>query len=144
MGYESKIIVVERTLLHEQTDDAARRPPPSVGSGAIFGDELMRVDLGAVGNARAGGKTFREVFKRPVDFDLYVDGSDRPRKKDKYGDPCKWATVDEVLRWLREAFERQLERFGDYPRARLLYAALQAVKASENRWRQVCVVHFGY
>lgn len=128
MGYESKVIVVDR----QQYKDW------------VYGDEILRFDLSKMGYEEVMGRTFKGVFRNEIDFDLYYTGvrdedGVASRREDMYGEVCKWATLDEVIFWLENS-----ETGKEYRRAKTLLGVLRGLKAEEGEWEQVCVVHFGY
>lgn len=131
MGYESKIIVVER----HQHDSF------------VFGDELARFDLCKMGYDFHDGKQFRNLFTVPVDFDLYVNQSSSSEEEtedfyrvDKYGEHCKYTTdIDGVIGWLELS-----EAHDHYRRAALLLDFLRVLKSRQNEYGQLVLVHFGH
>lgn len=129
MGYESRLIVVER----EDYDN-----------GYVFGDEIMQIDLSKMGYDRVDGRCFTDIFKNEIDFNLYMmrsgyEDSDDPNRerKDAYGAICKWATIDAVIEWLEKADM-------DYRRAKTCLSVLKALKEHEKDYANICVVHYGY
>ena len=130
MGYESKIIVVERFK-------------PDMTDGKGYGDEIARFDLSKMGYETVDGIPFRGVFHTPIDFDLY--GMYREIEKDSdyytdcYGEHCKWATIEEVKAWLEKS-----EVLKTYRRAKLFYDFLCALEQRQSDFRQIVLVHFGY
>ena len=137
MGYESKIIVVDR---HEHE---AKNGLP----GWVYGDELARFNLCKMGYDRFDGVLFRELFTVPVDFDLYVnneelDKTDPPEywREDMYGERCKYTTdINRVISWLGQS-----EQHDHYRCAALFIDFLRALKEHESEYRQICLVHYGY
>ena len=135
MGYESKIVVIDRRE-HEAT---GKHPA------WVYGSEIARFDLSKMGYERVDGKEFREVFSAPIDFDLYVandDGEIHPDeywREDCYGEHCKMASVDDVLQWLEKS-----EVLKEYRRAKLFYDFLRVLKEHENEYQQIVLVHYGY
>ena len=136
MGYESKCVIVERKE-HEFPN----------GSKWVYGGEIARFDLSKMGYETVGGATFRDIFKTPIDFDIYVnmdDGNEHSQeywRTDMYGDYCKWVTVDEVLAWLDASDVVKM----CYRRATLFRDFLFVLKLNhEHDFNQICVVHYGY
>lgn len=137
MGYESKIIVVERTE-HQLPN----------GEPWVFGSEIARFDLSKMGYESVSGKMFREIFETPIDFNLYnvryIDENEpnldpEEFRTDCYGEHCKYASLDEVLSWLSKS-----ETSKEYRRAKLFFAFLQNLKNSEASFSEIAIVHFGY
>lgn len=129
MGYESKIIIVDRNQ----------------HSAWIHGGEIARFDLSKMGYARYDGKMFRDLFTIPVDFDLYVNSSSEPvpdsfYREDNYGEICKYTeNIDEVISWLEQS-----EKSEPYRRAKLFLNFLRVLKESKRDFRQLVLVHYGY
>lgn len=128
MGYESKVIIVDRNPFE----------------GWTYGDEIARFDLSKMGYERVNGFMFREIFKNEIDFDLFYTGvhgeEDNVRnREDMYGDTCCWAEVEDVIEWLENS-----ETGKEYRRAKLLLDFLKVLEEHEDEWEQLVVVHFGY
>lgn len=135
MGYESKIVVVERITCEYPN-----------GKSFVIGDEIARFDLCKMGYEKVSGKVFWKVFTTPIDFDIYLN-TEQPEKDydpeywrtDCYGDHCTWATVDDVIDWLEQS-----ESAKTYRRAKLFLDFCKALKAQESDYKQICLVHYGY
>ena len=133
MGYESRLIVVDRW----ETEEVSRK--------FAFGDTLVRIDLCKMGYDLVDGKGFTEIFTDKIDFNLYEESfndeeyeADKDAyKKDRYGDWCKMTDLDTVIEWLEKANM-------DYRRARLCLAILKDIKANEQDYGDIRVVHYGY
>ena len=127
MGYESRIFFVERK---SYSDDRTI---------IIIGSEISRFNLQNMRYYKYKGKSFREIFTYKIDFDLYIDGKDA--RIDSYGEHCKWATVEEVIEWLEmycvNVNDKRAENL-------LLYLYVMKKQIEENKWGQICVVHYGY
>lgn len=143
MGYESKIVVIDRRE-HEATE---KHPA------WVYGSEIARFDLGKMGyekypvNNYDDLRTFRDLFTVPIDFDLSVQNEDSNTvypdeywREDMYGEHCKYTTdIDSVIAWM----ERYLEH-DDYRRAALFYDFLRVLKEHEDEYQQIVLVHYGY
>lgn len=135
MGYESKIVIVERTS----------GTYPS-GKNFVSASEIARFDLCKMGYEQVNGKEFHKIFTIPIDFDIYVR-TDEPEQDydpeywrvDCYGDHCAWATVDDVIDWLEQS-----QVVNEYRRAELFLDFCKALKAHESDYKQICLVHYGY
>lgn len=136
MGYESKIVIVDR---HERESVN--------GEKFVYGSELARFDLSKMGYARFNYKLFRELFTVPVDFDLYVNNEDSNSeypaeywREDAYGEHCKYTEdIDSVISWLEE-YEKQ----DPYRRAALFLGFLKVLKERAGDFAEICLVHYGY
>lgn len=130
MGYESKVIVINRDEI------------PNLWA---VGQELARFDLSCMGYETYNGKMFPELFTTPVDFNLYVRTTDEVvdeefYRKDNYGEHCKYtANLDEVISWLEEAEKKE-----HYRRARMLLNFLKAFKDQIDEYDEIVLVHYGY
>lgn len=118
MGYESKIIIIERCEFE---------------NGYVAGIEIAQVNMCKM----VYSSGFHELFDTPIDFDLY-DNDDEPTRKDCYGDHCKMASVGTLAQWLREEVERD-----DYRRLKPLLGLLEGFNV--NQWSgELVAVHYGY
>lgn len=128
MGYESRIFFVERNTCFDGR--------------VVIGSEISRFDLSKMGYYEYNGKSFREIFTQEIDFDLDINDSyGEDARIDSYGEHCKWATVKDVITWL-EMYCANV----NYRRAEnlLLYLYIMKKQIEENKWSQICVVHYGY
>ena len=129
MGYESMVFVVERKEIQ----------PLNGMPMWVHGDEIARFDLCKMGWEQINGRPFSGVFDEPIDFDLYVD-RDTAERVDCYGDECKMASVDRVMKWLGAS-----QVLKEYRRAQLFYAFLGALKEREQDFEgDIVLVHYGY
>ena len=134
MGYESKIIIVERTE-HELPN----------GGTWVYGDELARFDLSKMGYDKFDGVWFPGLFTIPIDFDLYVrespeDVPDSFYRVDCYDEHCKYTTdIDRVIAWLEKFDEVE-----HYRRASLFRDFLRVLKEHKDEYNEICIVHYGY
>lgn len=133
MSYESRVIIVNR----RETENF------------VFGSEIARFELSAMGREMVNYRTFCDVFKTPIDFNLYgmpeiwtdpeETHPDQHYREDAYGAHCKMASVDDVLAWLEASNTAK-----EYRRARLLQDFLVCMKEEMNNFDDVRVVHFGH
>ena len=132
MGYESKIIVVNR-----------REIVPENGMPVwVYGDELARFDFGKMGYDRVDDKVFWEIFNTPIDFNLYMGGEfseDEFYRIDCYGVHCKYTTLDAVIHWLTI-----WNKDKGYTRVAPVISYLADLKAHEDSFNNIVVVHYGY
>lgn len=135
MGYESKIIIMDR---HEHTT-----PNNGKWIGAL---EIATFDLSKMGYEKVNGKEFTDIFKTPIDFDLYIQNEDPSTvypaeywREDCYGEHCKYTTIENVIDWLEQSKVAKT-----YRRAKLLLNCLYSFRDIQNEFTQLCVVHYGY
>jgi hypothetical protein len=136
MGYESKIIIVDRKAYDQEN-----------GNTWVYGDEVARFDLCKMGYAIFNYKRFRDLFTVPVDFDLYVNREDPNAnydpeyfRQDCYGEHCKYTTdIDSVIFWLEQS-----EKNDPYRRAKLFLDFLRVLKENAKDFNELCLVHYGY
>ena len=123
MAYESRIYIVEVT---RKTDKQKQ----------MFGENEYAEKI-AIFNLCCMGydNGWRELFTKPVDFQLFAENGDDPLTKDLYGEPLKYADFDTVIRWLEAGGE------SDYRRTAPFLALLKGFERS--KWQDLCVVHFG-
>lgn len=129
MSYESRMIVVDRY---------------EFDNGHVWGEEIFRFNLCAMGYDLVNGKSFCDIFDTDIDFDVYGRSCELDRDEDKdayrkdcYGKICGMTTIDKVIEWLEKADM-------DYRRAKSFLAALKGFKESESDYGDIRVVHFGY
>lgn len=129
MGYESRIYVIDR----KKSDDF------------VYGAEIARFDLSKIGYEVVAGKTFRDVFTAPIDFDI-DNGADESGdyvpddfRVDNYGEHCKYTDIQTVIDWLQSS-----ETAKEYRRAALFLDFLRVLSARESEYRELVLVHFGY
>lgn len=114
MGYESKLIIVDRHVWD---------------SGYAFAEMIAEFRMCCL------PWNHREIFKTPIDFDLYV-GCEAVRK-DCYGEHCKMAKPEVVV----DALEK-MAREEDYRRYNPIIQMLKGFDS--NQWEDLEVVHYGY
>ena len=142
MGYESKIIIVDRRE-HKDTGKSTW----------TYGAEIAQFDLGKMGHERypVGNydvlQSFRELFTVPIDFDLSVQNEDSDKvypdeywREDMYGEHCKYTTdLDGVICWLEQS-----EAHEHYRRAALFLDFLRVLQEHKDEYSQICLVHYGH
>lgn len=129
MGYESKIIVVERHV-HDTPD----------GETWVYGSEIARFDLSKMGYEKVWGADFPDMFTEPIDFDLYNMGGDsETTREDCYGEHCKWAALVDIIEWLEQS-----ETGKEYRRAKLFLDFCKALQSHKDEYGQIVLVHYGY
>lgn len=116
MGYESKVYIVERSE-HEDW---------------IYGEVVATYDL-----CKVMYDGWRELFKTPIDFDIFADDGETAIKEDMYGDSLKYAPLDDVKEYIGVLMKKS-----DYRRLAPFYGLLNGF--DESKWRQLVVVHFGH
>lgn len=131
MGYESRIYIVER---HEYKTWA-------------WGSEIARFDLCKMGYYMFDGKSFRDLFKKEIDFDLNINVEDKEHynpedyRTDAYGAHCKYTDIETVIYWLEIYIKEE-----NYRRAELFLNFLYTLKEQikKGMWGEICIVHYGY
>ena len=131
--YQSRIIIVDRFEY---------APKQCIGS------EVARFDLAGVGYEKVDNKFFTDVFTEDIDFNLYRmdeqeyeydEQYDEKHRRDCYGEHCKYASINAVMRWLELSPTTMRCR-----RVKAFYLALAAYKSCEDRFDELLVVHYGY
>lgn len=120
MGYESKLIIVDRV----KTEFG--------GQDFIFVDKIAEFDLSCV-----SWKNKDALFKTPVDFRFPVTGEESSVMIDKYGKVCRMAKVKEVIIELKKMAEKEY-----YRRYLPIISLLSALY--EDDWNDLRVIHYGY
>ena len=133
MGYESRIFVVDR---HERGDWR-------------FGDEIARFELCKMGYEFVNGKMFRDIFDKPIDFDLYNTGNVAEDNEDEdnsrldlYGEYCRYTDIDTVIKWLEG--RKNSPDYEPYRRLELFLDSLYTIKKHESDYGNIVLVHYGH
>ena len=130
MGYESKVFVINRCVVH----------PLNNMPDYVFGEEIARFDMCKMGYEKVNSVDFPHLFNKPIDFDLYYPIDEvAETREDCYGDTCGMTSVSRVINWLEKA-----EVTKEYRRAKVLLDCLRGIKAYEQEFEDIVVVHFGY
>lgn len=134
MGYESRIFVIERKVLND--------------FGYTIGSEIARFDLCKMGYDKVNGIEFREVFKTPIDFNIYSGWEDPDKEYDEedyrvdlYGEHCKYAPVDDVINWIEEHMKS--DGYEYYRREALFLDFIKSLKEHKDDYSELVLVHFG-
>lgn len=130
MGYESKLIVGLRGHSNYGRD---------------YCENLMVLDLCKMDDMNFNNMGSK-LFTREIDFDLFKDDGNTRYKEDCYGSICKYASLQDVVEYLKE-FNDKLKANGKYyRRSDMAYKALKAFKKKdwENDDYELVVVHYGY
>lgn len=122
MGYESRIYIVEKSLV---MDDNHKR----------WGRVLARFDLGKV---YALSDKLRDA--PATDCYIYSDDGDTRYDEDRYGKPLTEVSITDAI----EALETALARGEDSREIPPLIAALKVFNYHRERFRELAVLHFGY
>lgn len=125
MGYESKLIVVDRCELEAPN-----------GSTWVFADEIAIFDLDKMGY---DNHDFYDAFKEEIDFKVFVDSRDEETDTDCYGDKIKSADWEALLAALK-----RIEAEDHYRRLPPVIAMLEAFYAARDEWHDLRVLHYGY
>ena len=116
MGYESKLIVVDRFEVRKEEWSY------------VGGEVVAEFNMGNL------PWTPIEIFQTPIDFDLYVN--DEPTRKDCYGEYCKMAKPEVVADKLEE-----MSNEDNYRRYNPVIQMLRGFNPDE--WDDLEVVHYG-
>lgn len=115
MGYESKIIVGLKNNLTE----------------SIYIEQLAQMNLSKV------GYDFAKIFTTELESELVGD-NEFTYKTDCYGDVCKYADIETVIKWLENAEAKEHYR-------RFLPAIAMLKAYANEKWHgELIVIHFGY
>lgn len=89
-------------------------------------------------------KDFVDLFQNEIDFQIHEKNV---QSIDEYGNPCKYAYVGEVKKWLKHKIENEKLTIGCcYRRLKPLYKLLKAFnnKDWEYGYNEILVLHYGY
>ena len=125
MGYESKIIIVERAQY-----------TPNIISALV----VAQYDLCNMGYKN---REFYDVFKTEIDYDLYLPNGDeiQPLRMDCYGKHMKSADIGELIAALKVCDARE-----HYRRIPPLIAMLESFDLGEwnSDYQRLEAVHYAY
>ena len=118
MGYESKLIVVEKWRF-EDSDS--------------LGETIAELNLSKMGNEFFPiDKTFENEMNGKY---IYLDGEEVT--EDKYGDKLRYTSVEKLLKVLYRCESKE-----HYRRTELAINTLKTFQSKD--WENVVVVHYGY
>lgn len=121
MGYESRLWVVKKSKYTN------------------YGENIAMVDL-----CNICGKP--DVFKNPIDYDVYIDSDNEPTIEDKYGDVLTDCSLDEAIKCIERLNEEYFDEIGEsYSRFTMALGLLRAIK-NDPLWadENIRVIHYGY
>lgn len=117
MGYESKLVVVEKY---------------DVDGACYFGKIIAELNLCGMPNEFF---PIEETFENEISKPIFLDGKETI--KDCYGEKLRYAGVDKVLRVLYKCESRE-----HYRRTEMAINLLKSFTTSD--WTDIAVVHYGY
>ena len=120
MGYNSKIFVVEKTMMYPNEE------------GKMFAIIIASIEMAVFPD-------LREVFKKETDCYIYADDGETELTKDMRDDPLKEATIDAVIECLEQFEEKE-----HYRRTSLLLGLLKGFDVDKDGWRNIAVLHYGH
>lgn len=126
MGYESKLIVVNRKAFSKINN------PKEISW--IYGEQIAQINMSKMDNEHG----WLNLFNKAIDYKLFIEDGDHDTNTDKYGDVMKYASISKVCDWL----EREIANGDDYRRLKPLLGLLRGF--DEQRWDELQVVHYGY
>jgi hypothetical protein len=121
MGYESRVFIVNRNEVKRNNDTSY-----------VWGEKIADVKMSCMYDG------FTALFKKEVDYELYIDNGDESTKTDKYGDVMTYTDCRTVINYL----EKLIEDGEDYRRLGLLLGLLKGI--DESQWNEIQIVHYGY
>lgn len=121
MGYESRVFVVNRNEINRGID-----------APYVFAEKIADIKMACMGNG------FSELFKKKVDYELYIDSCDESTQTDMYGEVMTYADCKTVINYL----EKLIADGENYRRLSLLLGILKGI--DESQWDEIQIVHYGY
>lgn len=125
MGYESKVYIVNVFSHNDVLLDGTIRKG--------YGEIVAMVDMCKMGYNNG----WKELFTKPIDYEIYAENGDESTGEDKYGDSIKSGDLTKIIAWL----EYQI-KIDDYRRLKPLLAILKAFDPDE--WKDLQILHYGY
>lgn len=122
MGYESKLIVIDRV----KTDFC--------GKDFVFVDKIAEFDLGCI-----SWENKDKLFNTLVDFNFPVTGEEKMVRIDKYGKVCRMAKPKEVIAELTKMAKKEY-----YRRYLPILSFLTALYDYNHDWNDLEIIHYGY
>lgn len=136
MGYESRLFIIKRNCY-------------DIGGDWISGQKLAEIELCNMCHNK-DFKYFSEIFKTPIDFDLYDTGNvindtreydPEDYRVDCYDKHCCYTSIDEVVKYMEEL----IEEGETYWRLKPAIATLKAWKNDVTGLTvEPIVVHWGH
>jgi hypothetical protein len=121
MSYESKIIIVNRSVIESRN-----------GTLWVYGEQIADIDMSCMCQG------FVELFKNEIDYKLCVENSDEPTKEDRYGKVMTYTDCKTVIKYLKKL----IANGNNYRRLNMLLGLLKGI--NEDQWEDIQVVHYGY
>lgn len=122
MGYESRLYVVEKSDIRNDTDKR-------------YAEVVAMFDM-------CKFYALSDILKKQKETDCYIYADDRNTKivKDRYDEKLTEASIPFVISIL----EKILEGGETYRRIYPLLNALKAFNEQKNKWGELAVLHYGY
>lgn len=124
MGYESKLYVIKKSDLALSSVDDKKK----------FAEIVAMFDLCKV------GIDFSKY--PPTEHYIYAEGGDEETHEDKYGDPLRELTLEEVVKEIEKAMDKE----PSYRRWKPCLAMLREFRdTNKSEWgNDLAVLHYGY
>lgn len=97
-----------------------------------YGEIIARFDL-----CKIGYDSFYDIFKTPIEYEIFAEDNNHKTNTDNYGDHIKSADFSTVIDWL-ETNGRKM----NYRRIAPFLAMLKGFDLSA--WKDLEIVHYGY
>lgn len=125
MSYESRVYIVN--VIREND-------PKSEDYGKARAAEIIsQFNLSSMGYNNG----WRELFNKPIDFEIYAEDGDVATSEDKYGAHLQAGDLGAIIDWLEAWPDTRT-----YRRIPPFLAALNAINPGE--WDELKIVHYGY
>ena len=122
MGYESRLYIVEKSTLKH------------INKEKVWGEVIAHFDLSKIGKAADKFLSYPDT-----DCFIYADNGNDEILEDKYGDNLKEIPIEDAIRILIEAAEKDNWYY------RRFSPAIGLLKGFDlNQWDNLVVLHYGY
>ena len=121
MGYESRIFVVNRS--ETELDN---------GKIYVWAEKIADIKMCKMYNG------FTDLFKKKIDYALFIDSESEDTQTDKYGDIMTYTDCETVITYL----ENLIANGENYRRLSILLGLLKGIDIAQ--WNEIQIVHYGY
>lgn len=120
MGYESRVFVINRCEIEHNNGMY------------VWGEKIADIKMSSMYNG------FTDLFKKKIDYKIFIDSEEEDTQTDKYGDTMTYTDCKTVITYL----ENLIADGENYRRLTILLGLLKGI--DETEWNDIQIVHYGY